>query len=103
METVILRIETQKAVMLPNLNPTAFIAVILGVSTFIFIMLLPALVELKHPKDAGPRKIANCGSSAEPRMKEITLITDLEEEQRFDRSLLKKMASVIAALPNAEG
>ena len=89
--------------MVPNLNPTAFIMLILGVSTFILIMLLPALLELKRPKDAGPRAIMDNASTVQSQIREKTiLIVNVEEEQRFDQALIKKIADIIAVLPSLE-
>jgi len=74
---------------------------ILGVSTFIFIMFLPALFELKKHKDAGPRLIMNDAPILQTKMKAV-LIVNVEEEYGFDQMLIKKMADVIAVLPNIE-
>jgi hypothetical protein len=74
---------------------------ILGVSTFIFIMFLPALFELKKHKDAGPRLIMNDAPVMQTKMKAV-LIVNVEEEYGFDQMLVKKMADVMAVLPNIE-
>jgi hypothetical protein len=74
---------------------------ILGVSTFIFIMLLPALLELKKPKDAGPRMITDDAHFTQPKIRSMP-IANVEEEQRFDQILIKKIADAIAVLPNLE-
>jgi hypothetical protein len=74
---------------------------ILGVSTFIFIMLLPALLELKRPKDAGPRMIADDATFTQPKITDISIV-NVEEEQRFDQILIKRIADAIAVLPNLE-
>jgi len=87
--------------MFPNPTPTTFIMLILGVSTFIFIMLLPALLELKRPKDAGPRMIADDANFTQPKIRNMPIV-DVEEEQGFDRILIKRIADVIAVLPNLE-
>jgi len=78
-------------------NPMTFIVLFLGVSTFIFIMLLPAFLELKKPRDAGPRTIMN----------NIILIPQLpvimeDEKIVLDQALRQKIASIIAFLPNLE-
>jgi len=74
---------------------------ILGVSTFIFIMFLPALFELKKHKDAGPRLIMNDAPVMQTKMKAV-LIVNVEEGFGFDQMLVKKMADVMAILPNIE-
>jgi hypothetical protein len=78
-------------------NPLTFIVLFLGVSTFILIMLLPAFLELKKPRDAGPRAIMN----------NIILIPQLpvimeDEKIVLDQALRQKIASIIAFLPNLE-
>lgn len=87
--------------MIPNPTPTTFIALVLGGSTFIFIMLLPAILELKRPKDAGPRMITDDAHFLQPRIRSMP-IANVEEDQRFDQILIKKIADVIATLPNLE-
>lgn len=82
-------------------NPTlSFVTLILGVSTFIIIMLLPALLELKRPKDAGPRIIRNTAFS-QYQIRKLRII-NVEEDQKFDHALVKKIADAIAFLPNLE-
>ena len=104
METVILRNETnlEKIRMIPTLTLTTFIMLILGVSILISIMFLPALFELKKHRDAGPRLIMNDAPVMQTQMREAVLIVNLEEEHRFDQVLVKKMADVMAVLPNLE-
>jgi hypothetical protein len=87
--------------MIPNPTPTTFISLILGLLAFIFIMFLPALLELKKPKDAGPRIIIDCALLISPKTRNA-LIANIEEEQRLDRALAKKIADIIAVLPNME-
>jgi hypothetical protein len=75
---------------------------IFGVSTFIFVMFLPALFELKKHRDAGPRLIMNDAPVMQTKMRETVLIVNVEEEHGFDQVLVKKMADVMAVLPNLE-
>ena len=46
--------------MVPNPISTSylFILLILALCGFIFLLFLPSILELKRPKDSGPRKIA---------------------------------------------
>ena len=88
--------------MIPNLPPTTFIMLILGVSTFIFVMFLPALLELKKHKDAEPRLIMNDAPVMQTKIRETILMVNVEEEHGFDKILAKKMADVMAVLPNLE-
>jgi len=83
--------------MLPAPNPMTFIVLILGVSTFILIMLLPAFLELKKPRDAGPRTIMN-NIIAIPQLPTI-----MEAEKPIlDPTLCQKIAEILVALPNLE-
>lgn len=86
--------------MIPNPIPT-FILLTLGVLTFLFIMLLPSLIELKKPKDAGPKMIAEYTFGTRSKTQDI-LMMDMEEEQAFDQIFIKKMVDIISFLPNIE-
>jgi len=88
--------------MVPSPTPTTFILLILGVSAFILIMLLPAFLELKRPRDTGPRVIMDNVSALQQRAKDTFMIANIEEEQRFDQALIKKIADVIASLPSLD-
>ena len=96
-----MRHNVAKMKMDPNLTPT-IIMLILGVSTFILTMLLPALLELKRPRDAGPRAIMDNVSAIQSQMGETILIANVEEEQGFDQALVEKIADIIAVLPSLE-
>jgi hypothetical protein len=74
------------------------IMMIFGASTFILIMFLPALLELKKPKDAGPRRIMDEVIESQSKLK----IASIESEVDFDQALVKKVSEIIAALPNLE-
>jgi hypothetical protein len=80
-----------------DLNTMAFVMMIFGASTFILIMFLPALLELKKPKDAGPRRI----------MEEVVVYQHSERidsmEVEFDRNIVRKVSEIISVLPNLEG
>lgn len=88
--------------MLLNPTPTMLIMLILGVLAFIFMMLLPALLEVKKPKDAGPRTIMGNIPITQSGIRETALIANVEEEYEFDRTFAKEIADVIAVLPNLE-
>ena len=89
--------------MMLNPTPTMLIMLCFGVLIFIFIMLLPALLELKKPKDAGPRMMLNDVTVLQQLqiMQKIS-IANMEEDLGFDQMAVKKMANVIAMLPNLE-
>jgi hypothetical protein len=84
-----------KIVMISNLTP------IIAVLTFvipvlIFIMLLPAIHELKKPKDEGPR--TTMGDTPETQIR----IVNIESEQKFDSAVTQQLANIMAVLPNLE-
>lgn len=86
--------------MIPNPIPT-FVWLTIGVLTFLFIMLLPSLIELKKPKDAGPKLIADYTFDIRSKTRDILMI-DTEEEQGFDQTFIKKVVDIISFLPNIE-
>ncbi|MGQ9507578.1 MAG: hypothetical protein ACUVTB_06980 [Candidatus Bathycorpusculaceae bacterium] len=88
--------------MVPNPNPTTLILLTMGISTLILIMLLPSLLELKKPKDAGPRIIIDRVSDMQTLWKEAMPILDLEEERISDNMLIRKIVEIISVLPNLE-
>jgi hypothetical protein len=90
--------------MIPNSTPTIFVILIFGLSTFLFIMLLPALFELKRPKDAGPRKIMDSMIPVQRFQlgQMISLVNAEEEKLGLNQVLVKKIAEIIAFLPNLE-
>jgi hypothetical protein len=88
--------------MTPNPTPT-MLMLFLGVSTFILIMLLPALIELKRPKDAGPRIIENFGAvQYYPTEASIPLVNIEEEQYGLNRKIARRIAEIMAILPNME-
>ncbi len=90
-----------KIVMIPNL--TSIIAIlILGIPILILIMLLPALLELKKPKDGGPRMILDNISEVQIQIMRMIPIASIEDEQKFDSALIQPLAKIIAILPSLE-
>ena len=79
----------------------SFAELVLGVSVFIFIMLLPALLELKKPSDAGPRMIMDYVGSVQLPL-QIAALEESEDKPNLDKAILKKVADLIAVLPNLE-
>jgi hypothetical protein len=86
--------------MLPNL--TAIIVIIITTPALLLIMFLPAFVELKKPKDGGPRKIMGKIPKVNLYMMRFIPLASIEDEQKFDRSLIQTMAKIIAVLPSLE-
>ncbi|MEM3627745.1 MAG: hypothetical protein QXJ11_05620 [Candidatus Bathyarchaeia archaeon] len=83
----------------PNPNSTEFSAIILGIAAFIFIMLLPALIEIKRPKDAGPRMIEKFNMIPQVRGR---MLSNVEDEHHFDQQLTQKVAGILSFLYNLE-
>ena len=87
--------------MLPNLNLIIAI-LILGIPILILIMLLPPLLELKKPKDGGPRMIMDNISEVQIQIMRMIPIASIEDEQKFDSSLIQPLAKIIEVLPSLE-
>ena len=87
--------------MIPNL--TSIIALLIVTTPLlIFITFLPAFLELKKPKDAGPRMIMETIPEVKTRTVHVIQIANIEKEQKFDTSLIQTMARIIEVLPNLE-
>jgi hypothetical protein len=86
--------------MIPNLT-LIIILLALGTPILILIMFLPVLLELKKPKDAGPRRIMDNISEVRIQMRAVS-IASMEEEQKFDRALIRMLAKIIEVLPSME-
>lgn len=84
-----------------NSAPTNFVILLLGASAFFLIMLLPALVELKKPKDSGPRRILQEDALNQPGISLFPL-EKKEERTESDLALAKSIMKVISFLPNLE-
>jgi hypothetical protein len=93
----------ERLCMIPNL--TAIILLIVATPMLILAVFLPTIIELKKPKDRGPRVIMAEFPEAQAHRSRIipTLsIISVEEEQKFDRSLIQSIARVIEVLPSLE-
>jgi hypothetical protein len=88
--------------MIPNPTSTEFILLILGVLTSVAIMFLPALYELKNPRDAGPRRIMNDTNVLSPEIVKTMLMTNMEEDYNMSQTVIHKILDIIAILPNLE-
>jgi len=87
--------------MIPNLTSIAPI-LILGIPVLILVMLLPAILELKKPKDEDPRRILDDISEVQIQIMRMTHIVNIEREQRFDSGIIQPLAKIIAVFPNLE-
>jgi hypothetical protein len=87
--------------MIPGSTLTSFATLVFGVSVFIFIMLLSALLELKKPRDAGPRVIINDVAIPQLHVR-IAMLEKSEDKVELGQTILRKIADIIAVLPNLE-
>jgi len=85
--------------MIPNL--TTIILMIATTPMLILMMFLPAFIEIKKPKDRGPRMIT-MGHSGMLFGTHFPYIVNIEDEQKFDSSLIQKMAKIVDVLPSLE-
>ncbi|MGQ9624527.1 MAG: hypothetical protein ACUVUF_04190 [Candidatus Bathycorpusculaceae bacterium] len=66
-------------------------------------MLLPAILELKRPKDAGPRRIEDFNTIKYSSIKVGIPLVNIEEEHfGLDQKIVSRLAEIIAILPNVE-
>jgi hypothetical protein len=86
--------------MIPNL--TAIIIITITTLALILIMFLPAFIELKRPKDGGPRMITAEIPETNMLTTRFIPIANIEDEQKFDSSLIQTMAKSIEFLPSLE-
>jgi hypothetical protein len=87
--------------MIPNLT-TIIAILIVATPIFILTLFLPAFIELKKPKDAGPRMINGGFPEVNIGIVHFIPIANMEAEQKFDNSLIQTMAKIIAVLPSLE-
>ncbi len=76
--------------------------VVLITPVLLLIMLLPTILELKKPRDAGPRLIMGTFSGAIMQVSPILSIVNIEENQGFDVKLSRPVGSVFGFLPNLD-
>ena len=87
--------------MIPNLTQTILVLV-LGTPLLILIMFLPVLIELRKPKDCGPRMIMDKVPVFHVQPRVVVAIANIEEEIKFEYSLLPRLLKVIELLPSLE-
>jgi hypothetical protein len=86
--------------MIPNLTT---ITILMASSlALILITFLPAFIELKKPKDEGPRMIMAKIPGMNSHIARFISLANIEDEQAYDGSLSQKMVNVIAVLPSLE-
>jgi hypothetical protein len=66
-------------------------------------MLLPAILELKRPRDPGPRRIEDFGTTRFPSNEVNIPLMDIEDEKfKLDHKILGVITEIIVVLPNIE-
>jgi hypothetical protein len=90
--------------MIPTSALISIIPLFIAVLTFIIVMLLPALIELKKPKDAGPRIMLEDALylqilNASP---DIPLLDVDDDKVELNQKIIERMAKVLAVLPMLE-
>ena len=84
-------------------NLTSIIALLVVTTPIlILVMFLPALLELKKPKDSGPRMIMGTDPGVNMRLLHVIPFVSMEDEQKFDKSLIQTLAGIIEILPSFE-
>ena len=69
---------------------------------FLFIMLLPAFLELKKPQDSGPRRIMENVSTIAYRLMALASLSNIEAEQQIYSKPPLILSSVLSFLPKIE-
>lgn len=85
--------------MIQNLTELTF--ALIGLISLIFVVLfLPAFLELKKPKDNGPRVIPEIAPLQNSKI--VFSLRDIDYEQKSGILLLHRIASILAVLPDLE-
>jgi hypothetical protein len=84
------------------MTPLHIIALFLGILIPVFLLFLPALIELKKPRDSGPRIIEENMPDFLFRPTWLTGIVAIEEEQKLDSMFVMSLTKIIGFLPNME-
>ncbi|MEM3703403.1 MAG: hypothetical protein QXX79_03150 [Candidatus Bathyarchaeia archaeon] len=89
--------------MIPTSTLTSIIPLSLAVLTFIIVMLLPALIELKKPKDAGPRIMLEEAVYLQILNASLNIpLLDGDDEVELNQKIIERMVKVLAVLPRLE-
>ena len=86
--------------MLGDTTQLSFITLFFGVVMFILVMFLPAFLELRKPRDAGPRRIEGNVVSSKYQVQLASI--ERPEENEADLALIKRIVNILSVLPNLE-
>ncbi|MBS7616744.1 hypothetical protein KEJ45_06055 [Candidatus Bathyarchaeota archaeon] len=87
--------------MIPIPPLTSILTLFFGVLLFIIIMFMPAIIELKKPKDPGPKNIED-SESTDPFQGRLNSLDDVESEFRVDGATIKRVAEILSVLHSLE-
>ena len=87
--------------MIPDQIPGILTSLAAAIATITILFFLPAIIELKRPKDAGPRIIRDNPAKMTLGMLKIPII-DIEEGQKLTYQLTIKNAAFLYNIPNIE-
>ena len=88
--------------MIPGQTPNMlFTSLAAAIAMIIILFFLPAIIELKKPKDAGPRIINDNPAKITLGMLKIPII-DIEEGQKLTYQFTTKNAVFLNTIPNIE-
>lgn len=80
-----------------------FVTIALGTPIFMLVMFLPTLVELKKPKDAGPRLISSGFSPLPPKSSlPVSPLQDIERNQDREAKLSALFQNTLGFIPNLD-
>jgi hypothetical protein len=79
---------------------TLIVTLVVTIVIFVALLFLPAIIELKKPKDAGPRLIIDFGQICLSDLK--TSLQNIEEDLKFDCQLTSKIGVFLRFIPNLE-
>jgi hypothetical protein len=81
---------------------SVFAVVVLGTPILLFIMFLPTVLELKKPRDAGPRLIMGDILGVATQVVQVPLIMNIEEDHEYNAVLIPAIGSILSFLPKLE-
>ncbi len=90
-----------KTVMISNLT-SAILLVAIGTPALALVTFFPALLELRQPRDRGPRVIMNDFRSSAFHSLNSGVVMRIDEEREFDQSILLRLTAVLQVLPRLE-
>ena len=78
------------------------IILVVAAPSLLFLMLLPTLLELRKPRDAGPRRIMDDLSWKAGVQGWPSNMRNMEKLEKFDAGLVVSLGKLFAVLPNLD-